>query len=87
MTAAQLMGLMYSYGKHDDLGAVIQGATIEYIARFGTSPETVAVCPGTVIPDWIIGEIEVVERKFIRPGFILVGKFEKEESQDVRKMD
>jgi len=79
MSAAQLMGLMYSYGKHDDLGAVIQGATIEYIARFGTAPETVAVCPGTVIPNQIT-EVEVVERKFIRPGFILVGKFEKEEA-------
>jgi len=80
MSAAQLMGLMYSYGKKDDLEQLIHDVSLNYFGIFGKLPTIVAVHPGTVIPDWIT-EIEIVERKFIRPGFILVGKFEKEEGE------
>jgi len=80
MTAAQLMGLMYSFGKKDDLAQLIQDVIPHYFEIFGELPTIVAVHPGTVIPNWIT-EIEIVERKFIRPGFILVGKFEKEEGE------
>ncbi len=77
MTAASLLGLMYSYGKGDDLIQLIHDVIPHYFGIFGELPTIVAVHPGTVIPNWIT-EIDIVERKFIRPGFILVGKFEKE---------
>jgi hypothetical protein len=90
MSAAQFMGLMYSYSEKDDLHEVVRKAFEEYYKRFRIKPWseslTVAFHPGTQFPAFKFTS-EVVERKFIRPGFILVGKFEKEESQDVRKMD
>lgn len=76
MSAAQLIGLMYGYSKKDDLTQIIHDASLNYYGFYGELPTIAAVHPGTVTPQII--EIEVVERKFIRPGFILVGKFEKE---------
>jgi hypothetical protein len=77
MSAAQLMGLMFRYTKDFDLDHLIHDAVDEYYYRFGNMPIMVAVYPGTILPELSSG-IEIVERKFIRPGFILVGKFEKE---------
>ena len=81
MSAAQLIGLMYNYTAKDDLHEVVRAAFEEYYKRFQLEPWSepliVAFHPGTQFPAFKFMS-EVIERKFIRPGFILVGKFEKE---------